>query len=695
MDDENVVFLRPRAGAGAPPGLPPLAAPPALPPPPTTPPATPPAAPAAPAPAPPEPAPVPVPDRARRSAADSLGDLTAPLPELSAAPPASVSVPATFRSDGLAAAEPGPPAGPPLGSMSLSAILAVALAALRGTVTFVSDWRQRRMDRLAEEAAWREARVQRRAAEEQARAKSIPSSSEYGSKAVQDGRKAAGGGGGGSLGPGKKQGPGSGSGTGPKEQRGKDPARPKEQSKSSGPGPKPSGRDPKPQPRKDPARPEKPRTPAPETPKRASSGVVGPGKSGGSGKGVLERVRDRRAKDPAGPEKPKDPKSKGPSGGSGKGPLERVRDRRAKGPAGPEKPKDPKSKDPKGKDPKGGSGHGPGGGAGRTEKPGRTPGRVRPVRKVPGAAHGTPEGYDTDKCRCLSCRRAARRRDAEGKAGKSGPAPKTPRGSTGPGSSRTGKSRKSRTGKRRTGKGRTGKGSKGGTGTVPPPRGSRRSSDEDLHNATAYTTATKPTYEWRPTREPAGAVTTGVRGLPRAPEAPAGPRPGTTAPARTASSTGTASSTSTTGTTKGTPVRSPVRMPGLSGADAEHMTEVTLDDVLDHLSASKVKCFKTYDECAELAAAARKLKRALDDLVDELAGRHNVRGRLTRAAASRLSEVMDVVARKAEEMRTKSLLASESVETAHDEMHDAYRPVQQAAADAGLAMPSARIHNED
>lgn len=131
------------------------------------------------------------------------------------------------------------------------------------------------------------------------------------------------------------------------------------------------------------------------------------------------------------------------------------------------------------------------------------------------------------------------------------------------------------------------------------------------------------------------------------------------------------------------------------GAAAEHLTEVTLDDVLDHLAASKKRCFATYDECAVLAGQARKLRRSFEDLAHELAERHNVIGRLTSGAMARLAELMDVVARKAEEMRTRSLGAAESVEVAHDAMYDAYRPVQQATADAGLVMPSARIHNED
>jgi len=223
-----------------------------------------------------------------------------------------------------------------------------------------------------------------------------------------------------------------------------------------------------------------------------------------------------------------------------------------------------------------------------------------------------------------------------------------------------------------------------GGGWVPPPRGERRGADEAMYDATAEERVTV-TVEWpdrpagpAPGREPAAAVTTGVRGLPRTPHRPAGRRPGTT---------------STITTMKGAPVSTPsIRLPSVA---AEHMTDVTLDDVLDHLAASKKDAFATYDECARLADKARHVQRELNDLAEELRRRHNIVGRLTSRAMVRLAESMDLLARKAQQMRTESLRASESVEVAHDEMHDAYRPVQQAAADAGLLMPSARIHNED
>ncbi|MFE9783661.1 hypothetical protein ACFYPA_36650 [Streptomyces sp. NPDC005775] len=682
-DDTNVITFRPRAGdPPTPPPLPPLpgaASPPPLPP-------------SAPAldPAPDAGADV-VPGRVRRSAAGSLADVLAgpaPLPPLPAQP--TGDVPATFRSEGL---DDGPgQQGPGLGALSLSAVLAVALAALRGTVTVVSDWRQRRMERAAEEAAWREAKVKRRAAEEDARAKlaAVPTSAEFGRKAVQDGRKAAAGpSGSGRSGKGSSGAAQGSTGT-PTRKPTSAPTKPSSTSPSKAPAPT-KGPD-KPRPPVDSSKPQpKPKTPdrtrdgkgpgpsskpgsgksggtsSPEKPGKPSSGTLAPSKGktpGGPGKGALERARDRRPTKPDGgkgggtspPEKPGKPSPKTLAPGKGKTP----------GGQGRKTPKqEPTADRPGGA-----------GGAAKTDQPRpgfrrRKPRPVKPVKKIPGIQHGTAEGHDAHECRCRRCRKAVRNRGA----------------STGPGSSSPGSSKVP---PRPTAPPPGAANGPPPGGWAPPPRGARRSADEDLHRATAYTEtvitverADRPgdqARRWEPA--PAGAVTTGAPGLPRAPEHPAGSRPGTTS------------------TTEENPMGAPApraHVPAArsGGAAAEHLTEVTLDDVLDHLAASKKRCFATYDECAVLADQARKLRRSFEDLAHELAERHNVIGRLTSGAMARLAELMDVVARKAEEMRTRSLGAAESVEVAHDAMYDAYRPVQQATADAGLVMPSARIHNED
>ncbi|MCU1617399.1 MAG: putative glycine-rich protein [Frankiales bacterium] len=128
--------------------------------------------------------------------------------------------------------------------------------------------------------------------------------------------------------------------------------------------------------------------------------------------------------------------------------------------------------------------------------------------------------------------------------------------------------------------------------------------------------------------------------------------------------------------------------------DPQHATEITLDDALDVLEQLTRESFTTHDECVDLAQRARGIRNRLADLAIDLQATHNVIGHLTAAAMVRLAESMDVLARKADEMQTSSLQAAELSEAADNSLNDAYRPITQATADAGLAVPSARIHNE-
>ncbi|WP_042370534.1 hypothetical protein [Streptacidiphilus neutrinimicus] len=136
-------------------------------------------------------------------------------------------------------------------------------------------------------------------------------------------------------------------------------------------------------------------------------------------------------------------------------------------------------------------------------------------------------------------------------------------------------------------------------------------------------------------------------------------------------------------------------MSGLvTGMSSEHATEVTLDDTLETLERLTVESFAAHETSASLAEEARRIRYALEDLAADLRTRHNLIGRLTAAAMERLAESMEILARKAEEMKVASLDAAELSEAAENAMFDAYKPVQQATADAGLAVPSARAHNE-
>ncbi len=128
--------------------------------------------------------------------------------------------------------------------------------------------------------------------------------------------------------------------------------------------------------------------------------------------------------------------------------------------------------------------------------------------------------------------------------------------------------------------------------------------------------------------------------------------------------------------------------------DAQHATEITLDDAIDDYSDFTDDAFKTHDQCFKLAGRARKLRDILADFAVDLAVNHNLIGALFSGAMARLSESMDLLARMADEMLFSSLEAAEMAEAASNDLNDAYRPYSVATADAGLATPSAPIHNE-
>jgi hypothetical protein len=156
------------------------------------------------------------------------------------------------------------------------------------------------------------------------------------------------------------------------------------------------------------------------------------------------------------------------------------------------------------------------------------------------------------------------------------------------------------------------------------------------------------------------------------------------------------SPTSVTGTAlSGTPTAALAKNPSTTMAPAgQHDTEITLDDALEVLEKLTEAGFSTYEKSAELAAEAAQVRIALEELAVDLRERHNVAGNITATAMELLAESMDVLVEKSAVMQIRALHAAELAELADQQMNDAYKPVQQATADAGLATPSARIHNE-
>ncbi|MFH9426368.1 hypothetical protein [Streptomyces sp. NPDC017529] len=192
------------------------------------------------------------------------------------------------------------------------------------------------------------------------------------------------------------------------------------------------------------------------------------------------------------------------------------------------------------------------------------------------------------------------------------------------------------------------------------------------------------------------ALTQGQAALPAAP-VPHTPRPGTTRPHPAPPAPAPASARTdprlkearTMAHQHGTAVAHAARQ-----MDAQHATEINLDDALDEYDVFAADGFKTHEQCLKLSNRARALRDTLAAFAADLAVNHNLIGRLFTGSMARLSESMDLLARMADEMQISSLHAAEMAEAANDDLNDTYRPWSQATADAGLTTPSAPIHNQ-
>ncbi|MFJ4473247.1 hypothetical protein ACIP2X_37935 [Streptomyces sp. NPDC089424] len=638
----------------------------------------------------PTPGPAGTPAQTRRSPLDLLACLPDPG-ILQPAIPTPGAVPATFQS------EPAPDmVGPRLGALSLAAILAVAVAALRGSNTVMSTWWENRIARQAETDKLREARLKHqlamqnigdKAAQQRAKTNSrVPSSSEFGRKTL-GGRSGSGG-------------SGSGGGRGGKTNR---------SSKSSSSGPvSPTG-------------------------KKKDRGTTKPSPPGGSGNG---NGRSPKRK-PKAPHRP----SQGGSHGLGNKPTRDNAKKKRNGNAGQASPAGStadvkkaaarrwKRRNKKGLDK-------PALWAdtqqtSKNSKNGKKPSvkdtSTRPSKVKRNGKASTGHGPDTSKAdqpmwRTLKKSAARRWKQRQKRARKDGHTPpiwKTDRTRTkqaprqAPRDANTKQSARSRWERIRDyarrnspwGSPRTTPRPDGNPGPGPrrtAPTGGhshRRSPFENAGQAAGATTwtverADQPSPTTNP-HPPAAALTTGQPALHAAPT-PHSPRPGTTRPKDAIPMP---------------PAPVPAaRDPRISKAktqaartahdsvgrrmDDQHATEITLDDALDEYGAFKDDGFKTHDQALKLAGRARKLRDTLAAFAEDLAINHNLIGPLFSLAMARMSESMDLVARMADEMQVSSLEAAERSETADNDLNDAYRPYTTATADAGLATPSAPIHNQ-
>ncbi|MGV4985829.1 ATP/GTP-binding protein [Streptomyces sp. NRAIS4] len=243
---------------------------------------------------------------------------------------------------------------------------------------------------------------------------------------------------------------------------------------------------------------------------------------------------------------------------------------------------------------------------------------------------------------------------------------------------------------RRTG--RTGRTGRGRTG-----RAGRRGRESDSPFGAEDST---PTVEWldRPTRPPRtdgeredeiedavivlfpddpAAVTTGVKGLPPAPEQHT-KRPGTSRP------TSEGSSVSSTEVS---------RPSGQSGLAAQHRTNITFDEYLVEVANIAVATGVDKDQAESLADAVGKVADALRDMAADLVDDHNIDPRVTTLILD-LADAATRMKLQAERCAVECGIAYEAATLAGLSVARVYGEDMKAMDDAGLSVASAATHHD-
>lgn len=209
-----------------------------------------------------------------------------------------------------------------------------------------------------------------------------------------------------------------------------------------------------------------------------------------------------------------------------------------------------------------------------------------------------------------------------------------------------------------------------------------------------------PTVEWpdRPTRPPhtgtksgeddivdadivsdsPAAVTTGVRGLPPAPE-PHTARPGTSRPTSTEGSSVSSSQV--------------IRPSAQGNLSAQHRTDITFDDYLMGMANIAIKAASDQERAEALMEALALVADALREMAADLVGDHNVSTQVT----DLITDLTDSAARmKAQAQRCAEQcgFAKEAATLAAKEVARVYGQDMAAKEDAGLAHASAAVHHD-
>ncbi|MFE6727832.1 ATP/GTP-binding protein [Streptomyces californicus] len=175
------------------------------------------------------------------------------------------------------------------------------------------------------------------------------------------------------------------------------------------------------------------------------------------------------------------------------------------------------------------------------------------------------------------------------------------------------------------------------------------------------------------------AVTTGVRGLPPAPEKHTA-RPGTTRPASTEGDTLSSAHVS--------------KPSGGSGSlTAQHRTDITFGDFLMEMAATALKASSDQERAEALAEALGKVADALREMAADLVGDHNI----TTEVTDLIADLADSAGRMKEQARRcaeQCGLAKEAVALVATQVARVYGKDMAAKRDAGLKHTSAAAHHD-
>lgn len=261
-------------------------------------------------------------------------------------------------------------------------------------------------------------------------------------------------------------------------------------------------------------------------------------------------------------------------------------------------------------------------------------------------------------------RSSRRRRTSTGKAGRRGRTRRTGR------TSRAGRGRKGRA----RGRGRPA-GSPFGEEDFTPtvewpdhparPAGGDAAVEDDIVDADIVT-------------DPPAAVTTGVRGLPPAPEKHTA-RPGTTRPTSTEGSSVSSAQVK--------------RTSGQGGLAAKHQTDITFDEYLMQMARIAVQAASDQERAEVLRRALGKVADALREMSTDLVGDHNISTQVTELIAfladhtARMKQQADRCAQECEN-------ANEAAKAAASQVARVYGEDMDAKEEAGLRYTSAATHHD-